>query len=125
MSIKGSTVDGVIIVNQVHPSDFIFISTVPDGILVNEEWRVSYEERGAHKIADQIYDTQTISTQTAMIDGQATTLRLMEGTDKNDQAVKQLACMFTGKSGDILLVMVASQATWDQAMVDDFLNSIR
>ena len=115
----------VIIVSQVHPSDLIYISQAPDGILANDEWRTTFEERGAHEIADQFYDAQTISTQTAMIGGQATTLRLLEGTDKNGQAVKQLACMFTGKSGDILLVMVASHATWDQTMVDNFLNSIQ
>lgn len=118
-------VDAVIIVSQVHSFDLIYISQAPDGILADDEWRTVYEERGAHEIADQLYDTQTISTQTAIVRGQPTTLRLLEGIDKNGRAVKQLACMFAGKSVDILLVMVASQATWDQSMVDNFLNTIR
>jgi len=117
--------EAVIIASHDHPSDLIFISQAPNGILANDEWRARYEERGAQDIADQSYDTQTIRTSAAMVRGQSTTLRLLEGVDKNGQAVRQLACMFAGKFGDILLVMVASQDTWDQAMVDDFLASIR
>jgi hypothetical protein len=125
LKLTGGAADAIIIVNQVHPSDLIFIAQTPDGILAHDEWRTRYEERGAQAIADQLYDTETISTTTTMIRGQPTTLRLLEGTDMNGQAVKQLACMFKGKSGEILLVMVASQATWDQAVVDNFLDSIR
>ena len=125
MKFKEEMADAVIIVSQAHPSDLIYISRTPDGILANDAWRTRYEERGAQAIADLLYDTETISTTTTTVRGQSTTLRLLEGTDKNGQAVKQLACMFEGKSGEILLVMVASQATWDQEMVDDFLKSIR
>lgn len=124
MKLKEAAADAVILASQAHPSDMIYISQTPDGILANEEWRTKYEERGARAIADQLYETETISTRTTTVRGQPTTLRFLEGTDKNGQAVKQLACMFNGKSGEVLLVMVASQSTWDQAMVDNFLNSI-
>jgi hypothetical protein len=50
---------------------------------------------------------------------------LLEGTDQKGQAVRQLACMFQGKRSEILLVIVASQSTWDQSMVEEFLSSIR
>lgn len=120
-----ASADAVILASQAHPSDMIFIGRTPDGILANEDWRTKYEERGARAIADQLYDTETISTTTTTIRGQPVTLRLLEGTDQNGQSVKQLACMFQGKSGEILLVIVAGQTTWDQAMVDHFLNSIR
>lgn len=124
MKLKEGVAVAVIIVSQAHPSDLIYMSQTPDGILANDEWRTKYEQRGAQAIADQLYDTETISTTTTTIRGQPTTLRLLEGTDKNGQAVKQLACMFNGKSSEILLVVVASQATWDRALVDNFLNSI-
>jgi hypothetical protein len=93
--------------------------------LANDAWQTRYEERGAHAFADLIYDTETIGMTTTTVRGQSTTMRWLEGTDQNGQAVKQLACMFEGKSGEVILVMVASQATWDQEMVDDFLKSIR
>lgn len=115
----------VIIASQDHPSDLIYISQAPNGILTEEEWQTVYGERRANRIGDQIYDTEIINTQTAMIRGQPTILQLLEGNDKEGQAVKQLACVFKGKISAILLVIVASQDTWDQAMMDHFLNSIR
>ena len=117
--------DAVILVSQAHPSDLIFISQTPQGILANDAWRARYEERAAHAIAGQLYDTETVGIQSATVRGQPTALRLLEGNDQNKQAVRQLACMFQGKSGEILLVIVASQSTWDQSMVEDFLSSIR
>lgn len=125
LNLKEGIADAVVLVSQAHPSDLIFISQTPEGILSNDEWRTKYEERAAHAIADQLYDTKTISTQSATVRGQPTTLRLLEGTDQNGQAVKQLACMFNGKTGEILLVLVANRSTWDQEMVEAFLASIR
>jgi len=125
LDVQQNTPGAVLIASQERPSDMILISKVPDGILGNETWRTSYEDRRTREIADQLYDTQMVSTETDIIRGQPTTLRFFEGTDKNGQPVKQLACMFTGKNGDILLVIVASQATWDQTLVEDFLHSIR
>lgn len=122
---EDASADAVILTSQAHPSDMIYIARTPSGILANEEWRTKYEVRGAHNIADQLYDTETVNTTTATVRGQPTTLRLLEGLDQNGQAVRQLACMFNGKSGEILVVVVASQFNWDQAMVDHFLNSIR
>ncbi len=124
-SIQAAAGSAVIIVDQQHPSNLIFISLAPDGIIANEEWRTSYEERGAHEIAGQLYETVTTATQPGTVRGQPTTMRIMEGTDQNGQPVKQLVCMFKGKSGEILLVIVASTDTWDPVMLEDFLASIR
>lgn len=122
---KGEIALAVILASQAHPGDLIIISQTPDGILANEAWRTKYEVRGAHQVAGQFYDTETVDTTAATVRGQPTTLRLLEGLDQNGQAVRQLACMFRGKSGEILLVVVASRSTWDQAMVENFLDSIR
>jgi len=71
------------------------------------------------------YNTQAVGTQQMTVRGQPTTLRLFEGTDENGRKIRQVVCGFSGKSGDLLMAMVASQDTWDQAMVDRFLQSIR
>lgn len=115
----------VVIASRDHPSDLILIGQAPNGILSEEEWLTSYAKRGAQEIAGELYDTEITSTQAATIRGQPATLLLLEGTNMDGQAVRQVACMFNGKSGEILLVMVASQDTWDQDMVDHFLNSIQ
>jgi hypothetical protein len=47
-----------------------------------------------------------------------------QGID-SEQLVKLVVCGFSGKSGDVLLAIMAGQETWDQAIVDRFLRSIR
>ncbi len=71
------------------------------------------------------YNTQAVGAQQTTVRGQPTTLRLFEGSDESGRKIRQVVCGFTGKSGDLLMAIVASQDTWDQAMVDRFLQSIR
>ena len=71
------------------------------------------------------YNTQPVGTLKTTIRGQPTALRLFEGTDENGRKIRQVVCGFGGKSGDLLLAIVAGQDTWDQALVDRFLQSIR
>lgn len=123
--VQKTSLDAVILVNQNHASDVIFIAQVPDGVLANEEWVQGYEERSAQEIGDQFYDTQFTGGQSAFIAHQLVTLRFLEGSDKDGKAVKQLVCMLKGKSGEILIVVTANNGTWDQTMVDNFLTSIQ
>ena len=115
----------VIITHRERPGDLIYIGTLPEGILDVEEWRVRYEENLSQEVGGRRYNTQVVGTQKALVRGQPVTLRLYKGTDENGRAVRQVLCGFTGKSGDLLLAIVASQETWDQTIVDDFLRSIR
>ena len=114
----------VIIAHRERPEDLIFIEGVLDGPVANDEWRAKAETRLARQVGGRRYDTQTVGTQETTIRGQPTTLRILEGTDENGQ-VRQVVSGFSSKSGDILLAIVAGQDTWDQAMVDSFLQSIR
>lgn len=125
LKLKEGMADAVVLVSEAHPSDLILISQTPDGILSNDAWRTKYEERGAHAIAGQFYDTETTGTQPATVRGQSIPLRLLEGTDQSNRAVRQLACMFQGERSEILLVIVAGRSTWDPSMVEEFLHSIR
>jgi hypothetical protein len=71
------------------------------------------------------YKTQTIGIQQATVRGQPTTLRILEGADEQGRKVRQVVCGVTGQRGDLLLGIVAGQDTWDQALVERFLQSIR
>jgi hypothetical protein len=115
----------VIMAHRERPGDMIFIEGVMDGIIANDEWRASYETRLSREMGMRRYNTQTVGTQKTTVRGQPTTLRLLEGTDENGRKIRQVVCGFSGKSGDLLLAIVATQETWDQAMVDRFLQSIR
>jgi len=115
----------VIIAHRERPGDMIFIEQVTEGIISNDEWRASYETRLAREMGMRRYNTQMVGTQKTTVRGQPTTLRLFEGTDENGRKIRQVVCGFSGKSGDLLLAIVATQETWDQAIVDRFLQSIR
>jgi hypothetical protein len=115
----------VIIAHRERPEDMIYMEGVMDGILTVDEWRSKYEKRLAREMGGRRYDTETVSTQEAVVRGQPTTLRILEGTDGNGRPVRQLVCALSGKNGDLLLGVVAGQDSWDQAMVDTFLQSIR
>lgn len=115
----------VIIAHRERPEDMIFIEDVTEGIIGNDEWEASYETRLSREMGVRRYNTQQVGTQQTTVRGQLTTLRLFEGTDENGRKIRQVVCGFSGKSGDLLLVIVATQETWDQAIVDRFLQSIR
>lgn len=115
----------VIIAHRERPGDMIFMGGVTEGIIDVEEWRIRYEQDLSREMADRRYDTQLTGTQRMTIRGQPTTLRLFEGTDESGRRVRQVVCAFSGKSGDMLLGIVAGRDTWDQSMVDSFLQSIR
>jgi hypothetical protein len=114
----------VILAHRERPEDMIVFEGVMEEVLDVEEWRAKYETRMAAEMGGRRYHTEQVGTQETTIDGQPTTVRLFEGTDESGRQVRQVVCGFTGKSGDLLLGIVAGQDTWDQAMVDGFLQSI-
>ena len=121
---EGSNSALVMIAHLEQPADFILIEQAPNGILATE-YQTGVEEKWSRNIAEHHYDTHTVSTQAVTVRSQPTTLRILEGTDETGRPIRQAVCMFTGKSGDVLVVLVAGQDTWDQTLVDQFLQSIR
>lgn len=115
----------VIIAHRARPTDLIFIERVQEGIIGVDEWRARYEENLSKEMGEYRFSTRTVGTQKMTVRGQPVTLRIIEGTNESGRRVRQVVCGFTGKSGDILLAMVAGEDSWDQAMVDAFLRSIR
>ncbi len=115
----------VMIVHRERPGDAIFVEGVPKGIIDNDSWRANSERGLAREMGDRLLNMQETGTSKTTVRGQLTTLRLFEGTDETGRKVKQVVCGFAGKNGDLLLAIVAGQETWDQAMVDNFLHSIR
>ena len=124
LSVQGNAA-AVIISHRERPGDMIFIEHVTEGILGNDEWRANYETRLSREMGLRRYTTQQVGTLETTVRGQPTTLRLFEGTDENGRKIRQVVCGFGGKSGDLLMAIVAGQDTWDQAMVDRFLQSVR
>lgn len=115
----------VIISNRNHPSDLIALLPIPSGIIKNASWRTKYEERNSRFVGRYRYATQTINNQPITVRGQTSNLRTLVGTDQNGVLIRQQVCLFKGKTGELMLIFVASQSTWDQALVDKFIVSVR
>ncbi len=114
-----------IIAHRERPGDYIYVGSLQEGIVGVDAWRIRYEENLSKEVGARVYNTQVVGTQKTTVRGQAVTLRFFEGTDENRRKIRQVVCSFSGKSGDLLMAIVAGQETWDQAMVERFLQSIR
>lgn len=115
----------VVIADRTRPGNIIFIERMQEGIVGVDEWRTRYEENLSKEMGEYRFNTRTISTQKTTVRGQPVTLRLIEGTNESGRRVRQVVCGFAGKSGDLLLAVVAGEDSWDQTLVDNFLRSIR
>jgi len=113
-----------IIASNNHPSDLIAIQPASD-FLKDPEWGESSEERAAQEIGDLHYQTQTVSVQDAVIRNQPSKLMILEGQEEDGKPVRQVLSAFNGKNGFVMVIIVGDIETWDQAMVDRFLSSIR
>jgi hypothetical protein len=93
--------------------------------LNDPEYREQVEASGGQAIDGRRYDTRLISTEALIIRGQPAPLNIREGQDDRGRQVRQATIAFRGKQGDVLLVVVGPLETWDQALVEQFIKSIR
>jgi hypothetical protein len=70
-------------------------------------------------------EMQIIAEQSVTIRGETTTLVISEGTNHAGDLYRSASAAFTGNDGQALVSFSGLSATWDQAMVDDFLASMR
>jgi hypothetical protein len=112
-----------IIASNDHSTNLITIQPASD-LLMDPEWGGSSQERSAQEIGDLRYQTHTVSVQDVLIQNQPSRLRMLEGLDEDGHDIRQVLSVFTGKSGNVLVIIVGDIETWDQTMVDQFLSSI-
>lgn len=115
----------VIISHRDRPGDMIALIPIPSGIIGNESWRTNYEESNSRFVGKYRYQTHTLGNERITVREQIVNLRTLEGTDQNGVAIRQQVCLFQGKTGELMLIFVASQPTWDQELVDTFILSVR
>jgi hypothetical protein len=122
MQVKTYYTLAIIVLND-HPSDLIAIQPASD-LLKDPEWGKSSEERAAQEIGGLHYQTNTVSVQDVFIRNQPSRLRILEGQDEDGHDIRQVMSAISGKSGNVLVIIVGDIETWDQAMIDKFLSSI-
>jgi hypothetical protein len=60
-----------------------------------------------------------------VIRGEPVTLTVREGAAENGEPMRQITGLFQGKGGPAMLMVMGEANTWDQAMLDRFIASIR
>ncbi|MBI5878641.1 MAG: hypothetical protein HZB53_13410 [Chloroflexi bacterium] len=66
-----------------------------------------------------------VGTQQVTIKGKPSTMTIYEGRSNDAGLVRQAVVSFEGKGGTVVLMILDSTATWNQAEINGFLGSIR
>ncbi len=88
---------------------------------MEQQLRQSFEQQSGTRGADM----RLVEVKKKTIRGEETEVALYEGTDSEGNDMRQLITTFPGKGGTVMLMVMGETGTWDQGMVDDFIESIR
>jgi hypothetical protein len=103
----------------------ILVGTSMDAGLSEDEIRNQIQDQILQSMQTQGYAMKLVDQQAALIRGQDASLYIYKGADENGNEVRQVvSSLFRGKEGMVLVMIAGPERTWDQAMVDHFLNSI-
>lgn len=125
MASKDANIPIVIMAHGGRPSDLIEIEQEHIADRSNPEEVLQMELLWSREVGYQRYETERVGTYTVDIRGQPTEVAIREGQDGDGLPVRQVIAFFTGKDGDVVVVLVGRLDAWDQAMVDQFFASIR
>jgi hypothetical protein len=106
-------------------SDGMTILLIQPGLsLSDQETATEMEDAWAKDVGFHTYQTFRKSSETTTLGGQEATLSYREGKDETGLPVRQLITVFYGKTGWTVLVMVSPLESWNQSLVDEFLQSL-
>lgn len=114
-----------VILAPLDSNDGMTILLVQPGMSLNdEEIATEMQDAWAKDVGLHTYKTSLTSNETTILCGQDATLSYREGKDETGQAVRQLITGFYGKTGWTVLVIVGQMESWNQNLVDEFLQSL-
>jgi hypothetical protein len=109
-------------------SDFmmIMLMQLPAGMGVSRaEMERQIEQALARQTGLGSADMTSVGQEEAVIKGETVTMAVREGTTESGEHLRQISGLFEGRGGPAMLMVVGEVSTWDQAMVDQFMASIR
>lgn len=65
-----------------------------------------------------------MDSQPCQIRGQETTLVVSEGVSHHNRRYRSASALFEGKTGPVLLNLSTSAESWDEEMVQSFIESV-
>jgi hypothetical protein len=110
------------------PSDFMMIMLMqfPPGMDVGQgEMERQVERALARQAGLGNAEMTSVGREEATIKGELVKLTVREGTTDRGEQVRQVTGLFEGEEGPAILMISGDLSTWDQAMVDAFIASIR
>ncbi len=116
--------------SKTSDSMFIVLMQFPTGTNMDqEEMQRQMTQAMQQQGQGRNMQTHVVGTQNATIKGQPVTLTVSEGemTEGNRAGtpIRQVIGIFPAKEGTAMLMVMGNKDTWDQAILDNFLASIR
>jgi hypothetical protein len=91
-----------------------------------EEMRRQLEDAMAQQSGQQQFNMEVVSEDEVVINDQNSVLTTLEGTDENGNSIRQITGVFESKAGDPAMLMAISPiAAWEEANIDEFIESLR
>jgi len=87
---------------------------------MEQQLRQSFEQQYGRGGADM----QVVEVKKMVIRGEEVDVTIFEGTDSKGYVMRQLITSFPGKNGTAMLMVMGSPSTWDDKLIDDFIESI-
>jgi hypothetical protein len=110
------------------PADFMMVMLMefPPGMGVSQgEMERQVEQALARQTGLANADMTSVGQEETTIRGEPVTLTVREGVTDRGETLRQVTGLFEGKGGPAILMISGDVAAWDQAVVDDFIASIR
>ena len=91
-----------------------------------EEMRRQMEQSLSQQSGQQQFNMEVVSEDEVVINDQTTVLTTLEGTDENGTAIRQVTGVFESKAGgSAMLMAISPTAAWEEANIDEFIESLR
>jgi hypothetical protein len=98
----------------------------PGGMRVSrEEMERQIKQAVARQPGMGSANMQDVGQEQVFIKGETVTMTVREGAMENGERLRQMSGIFQGRGGPVMLMITGMVDTWDQAMVDQFIASIR
>jgi hypothetical protein len=110
------------------PPDFMMIMLMqfPPGMDVGQgEMERQVEQALARQTGLGSAEMTSVGREEATIKGEPVTLTMREGVTDRGESLRQVTGLFEGKGGPTILMISGDVTAWDQAIVDEFIASIR
>jgi hypothetical protein len=110
------------------PADFMMVMLMqfPPGMDVSQgEMERQIEQALARQTGLGNADMTSMGQEETTIRGKPVILTVREGVTDRSETLRQVTGLFEGKGGPAILMISGDVTAWDQAMVDEFIASIR